>query len=237
MAPSNGKIVIVTGVSGTIGNAVATSLVNQGYSVVGLSRGAPTNCSDNFIHIPTDIRDEASINQAIDEISDMPDVLYALINAAGSMTSMAALVMPNAAMTEMVQTNILGTLMISRAVARQLINHRNGRIIFFGSMASILNPMGDATYSITKHATVGMADALGMELAKAGITCNSVIVTATKTGMSEKVNREALEEIIHTLPTRSWTTLSEITRVVEFFLDEASSGITCQKICFGGLRY
>ena len=50
----------------------------------------------------------------------------------------------------MVDVNVLGTMLLTREVAKKMALHRTGRIVFFGSMASFLNPSGDAVYAITK---------------------------------------------------------------------------------------
>ena len=217
MAETTDKIIVVTGASGEIGGHIVGHLARIGYKVVGLSRTKPINAVEGSVHIPTDICNEASIDESLEIINSLPGTVYGLVNTAGSLTSMHAMVMPTKSISEMIQTNVFGTLLVTRAMAKLMLPQRTGRIVFFGSMASILCPPGDAVYSATKHATIGMADSLGVELAPLGITCNSIIVTATEKGMSEKVNKAKLKEVINSLPTGSWTTIPEILFALDFF--------------------
>ena len=172
---------------------------------------------EGSVHIPTDICNEASIDQSLEIIKSLPGTVYGLVQIAGSLTSMHAMVMPTKSVSEMIQTNVFGTLLVTRAMAKLMLPQRTGRIVSLGQWpAFYVHQVTPFTVQQSMQPSE-WPDSLGVELAPLGITCNSIIVTATEKGMSEKVNKAKLKEVINSLPTGSWTTIPEILFVLDFF--------------------
>ena len=227
---------MVSGASGKIGEAICRNLLYNGYAPIGICRTQPQDVGVDIPFYPLDLSAFDTIEPTVSEIVRDHGQIYGLINCAGSIVSQHSMLLPARAIKNMVDVNVLGTMLLAREVAKRMALHRTGRIVFFGSMASFLNPSGDAVYAITKSATVAMAENFSAEFFGLGITCNCLVVTATGSGMAGKIDEEALQKIISRLPSKSRAKIEEILNVVNFFLEENSASVSGQTISLGGLR-
>ena len=229
------KVVLISGVSGALGSQICEHFLEKNYIVIGLSRSSHKLKHENYSHKICDIRKNEDIVGVIADIKSTYGRVDILINAAGVITSQHSMLLPYSSITSMVETNILGTMFLSIEVSKIMMRRKFGRMIFFGSMASILKPVGDSVYSVTKHATITIAQNLAIELAAFGITCNSIVITSIDDGMAENINEGKLREIIQNLPISRSATITDVTHTLDYLVDKRSDYITGQTIAFGGL--
>ena len=230
------RVAIVTGARRGIGKAIATYFLAQGADVIGFARGAATIEHAHYTHFALDVGDDEAVRSAFHEIGRRFAALDILVNNAAVLTSQHALLMPASKAREMVTTNFLGTLFVSREAAKLMRRRKYGRIINIGSMAAALAPVGDSVYAATKAAAMTLAVVLAKELAGFNITCNTLGITAFPSDMLEQLPREKVAAVVATLPLPRVATEDDIFNVIDFFAAERSAYVTAQTVFLGGVH-
>lgn len=155
------------------------------------------------------------------------------------MTSQYSIIMPIKNVIDMVNVNLLGVFFVSREAAKLMRGKEPSRIINIGSMASSLEPIGDAIYAATKAGIGTLANVMAKELSPLNITCNTLAITAIETDMLNSHSATAqvkIKEIINNLPIPRIATPDDILNVIDFFASDRSSYITAQTIYLGGIN-
>ena len=227
--------IIITGTSRGIGNQLAKFYCNNDYNVFGISRTESKIDNENYIHTTLDLSNHEEILEYFKNYKKKFKNLYALINNAGTLTSMNSLLLPKDSIDNMIDINIKENFFMSRESAKIMMLKKEGRIVNIGSMASTLKPNGDSIYAMTKSAIKTLATVLSKEYAPYGITSNTVDITYIETTLSKKIDSKAIEKIISSLPIPRTANFLDITNVINFYLSDNSSYITGQNISLGGL--
>ena len=230
------RTVIVTGARKGLGKAIAGHFLDEGASVVGISRGAADWTHARYTHVQADVADDRAVRAAFTQIARTHPRLDILINNAAVLTSVHALFMSAESAEALVRTNLLGTLYVAREAAKLMRRAKWGRIINIGSMAVPLEPIGDSVYAATKAGAITLAAVLAKELAGAGITCNTLGVTAYETEMLAQLPREKIEKVVSALPIPRFALDADVFNVIDFFASELSGSITAQTIYLGGVH-
>lgn len=180
---------VVTGAASGIGAAVATALIRDGGRVVAididadrLTRGAQIH-GDRFIPRALDVTDVAAIETVIAEVEATSEI-DGLVNAAGVLlvgSALTELDMP--AFERAMAVNAAAPWLVSRAVAKAMIERRRGAIVTVSSNASAVPRVDLGVYAATKAAATALTRSLGLELAPFGIRCNVVSPGSTNTPM------------------------------------------------------
>jgi len=230
------QVVVVTGASRGVGRLLADHFLAQGARVIGISRGPTELATSAYEHQELDIADDRAVRQAFARIARSHGRVDILVNNAGALTSIHAMLMPASSADEMVRTNILGGLYVAREAAKIMRRHSFGRIIWIGSMASTLEPIGDSVYAATKAASMTLAGVLAKEFAGFGITVNTLAVSAVDTEMLRQIPQDKVRTIVASLPLPRLATADDICNVVDFFSSPRSSYITAQTVFLGGIH-
>jgi len=235
------KIVLITGSSRGVGLELARHFINNNATVIGISRQPNKNLEHtNYHHYSLDLSNPQSISDCFrKEIGRDFKTIDIVINNAAVMTSQYSMIMPLKNILDMVNVNLVAVFLVSRESAKLMREKTPGRIINIGSMASSLEPVGDAIYAATKSAISTLANVMAKELSSMNITCNTVAITAIETDMLNShsdVAKEKISEIINSLPVPRIATVDDIINVIDFFASEKSSYITGQTIYLGGIN-
>jgi 3-oxoacyl-[acyl-carrier protein] reductase len=235
-APYTDRVVVVTGARKGLGQMLANHFLAAGARVIGMSRGEGSISHPAYAHQQLDVGDDAAVREAFGRIAREQGRVDIVVNNAAVLTSMHALLMAAGPAEEMVRTNVLGILYVSREAAKLMRKTRWGRIINIGSMASSLEPIGDSVYAATKAASMTLAGVLAKEFASYGVTVNTLAVTAFETDMLDQLPREKVDTVIAGLPLPRYPTAEDITNVIDFFASPRSSYITAQTVYLGGIH-
>lgn len=235
------KIVLITGSSRGVGLELARHFINHNATVIGISRQQNKNFAHGrYHHYSLDLSNPQSISDCFrKEIGRDFKAIDIVINNAAVMTSQYSMIMPLKNLLDMVNVNLVAVFLVSRESAKLMRGKTPGRIINIGSMASSLEPVGDAIYAATKSAINTMANVMAKELSSMNITCNTVAITAIETDMLNShsdVAKEKIKDIINSLPVPRIATVDDVVNVIDFFASEKSSYITGQTIYLGGIN-
>jgi len=231
-----GRIVVVTGARKGLGRMLAEYFLAEGAQVVGLSRGESSISHANYQHYGVDVGDEMAVRSAFSKIGRSHGGVHIVINNAAVTASSHAILLPASQAEEIVRTDFLGVLYVSREAAKWMRKGKFGRIINIGSVLSVLEPVGSSVYAAMKAASITVTGVLAKEFASYGITVNTVSVSALQTDMLDQLSPEKRDELLGSLPLSRLATPEDVFNVVDFFASPRSSYITAQTVFLGGIH-
>ena len=233
----DGKVVLITGARRGVGQLLTEHFLQHGAQVVGFSRHQDTRePHPNYHPREVDVGDADSVAQGFAWVRKQFSKVDIVVNNAAVLTSQYSMIMPAASAKSMLETNVLGTFLVSREAAKLMRTAKWGRIINIGSMAVSLEPMGDSIYAATKAAIGTLANVMAKEFASMHVTCNTLGITAIETDMLGQLPRDKVDAVIAALPIPRYATADDIVNVVDFFASERSSYITAQAVFLGGVH-
>lgn len=181
---SSSKVVLVTGVSSGIGRATAAHFAQRGCQVFGSVRNArKTEAIAGVELVEMDVRDAASVKQAIDVIIRKAQRIDVLVNSAGG-TLLGAVEETSVEEGQaLFDTNVFGILRTTQAVLPHMRAQRSGRIVNVSSVLGFLPAPYMGLYSASKHAVEGLSETLDHEVRHLGIRVVLVEPSYTKTNL------------------------------------------------------
>jgi NAD(P)-dependent dehydrogenase (short-subunit alcohol dehydrogenase family) len=182
-----GKVIAITGGARGIGRATAAALIAQGARVaIGdidaqLARRTAEELDAGTIGLPLDVTDRASFSAFLEEVEAQMGPLDVLINNAGIMPIGPFVEEPDATADRMVDINVRGVLIGSKLALQRFVPRGRGHLVNIASVAGKAGIAGGATYCATKHAVVGLTEALRQELRGRGVDLSVVLPVVVNT--------------------------------------------------------
>src|SRR5436309_689333 len=182
MAAETGRVALVTGASSGIGEAAARALVGAGFTVYGTSRRAtPGEKRGEVVFLPLDVTDDESVTDAVREVLDRSGRLDVLVNNAGLGVVGAAEESSVEQARALFETNLFGSMRMSRAVLPHMREHRSGRIINVSSIVGLIPVPYMSLYASSKHALDGYSESVDHEVREHAVRVLLVQPGFTKT--------------------------------------------------------
>ncbi|BAZ30879.1 3-ketoacyl-(acyl-carrier-protein) reductase [Cylindrospermum sp. NIES-4074] len=231
-----GQVAIVTGASRGIGRAIALELATQGAKVV-VNYANSSAAADKAVEEITAAGGEAIALQAdvsqVDQVEALVKTAIAkfqridiLVNNAGITRDALLLRMKLEDWQSVIDLNLTGVFLCTRAVSKILLKQRSGRIINIASVAGEMGNPGQANYSAAKAGVIGFTKTVAKELASRGITVNAVAPGFITTDMTSDIKAE---DILTHIPLGRYGQPEEIAGMVRFLAaDPAAAYITGQ---------
>lgn len=242
----DGKTIIVTGASRGIGATVARLISRQGGGVVCVARSAEAleavaaELSGPVACVVGSVADTDTASQALDAAEALGGRLWGVVNNAGiNPYYHPATETPLGEWDEVIQTNLLGTAIFSRAVGRLLAESGGGRIVNLGSIAGLTGLPNIVAYNATKAAIDAMTRTMAVELGPYGVLVNSVAPGTIATEMVEGMltaNPALAERLISKAPVGRVGSPEEAAEPIVFLLTDAASFITGHVLVVDGGR-
>jgi NAD(P)-dependent dehydrogenase (short-subunit alcohol dehydrogenase family) len=193
MAVETGRVALVTGASAGIGEAAARALVGAGFTVYGTSRRAVAGEErDEVVLLPLDVTDDESVASAVREVLDRSGRIDALVNNAGVGVAGAAEESSVEQARALFDTNLFGSIRMTRAVLPHMREQGGGRIINVSSVLGFMPAPFMALYAASKHAIEGYSESLDHEVREQGVRVLLVEPAYTKTSFD--TNAVAVDE-------------------------------------------
>ena len=181
-----------------------------------------------------DISNYASVEKMIKQITEEIGVVDILVNNAGITRDSALHKMSLQQWTEVMDTNLNSVFICSRLVIESMIEKGWGRIISISSVNGQKGQFGQTNYAATKAGMYGFSKSLALEVAKKGITVNTVSPGYVGTDMVMAIKEEIREKIVAQIPQGRLGTPEEIAGVVAYLCSDESRYITGSNIAING---
>jgi 3-oxoacyl-[acyl-carrier protein] reductase len=230
------QIFLITGSRKGIGKDLSEYYLDLGHIVVGCSRGESSISHPNYRHFSLDVSDEKSVVNMVRSAKKEFGRIDVLINNAGIASMNHFLTTSYDSLQKIFNTNLFGTFLFSREVAKTMMKQKSGRIINFSTIASPLRLEGEAIYASSKSAVENLTQTLSKELAPFNITVNAIGPTPTQTDLIKTVPKDKIEDLLNKQAIKRFANIDDIKNVIDFFVDTKSDFITGQIIYLGGVH-
>ena len=234
------KKVFVTGASRGIGNAIAKSLLDKNYIVIGTatsSEAVEKLSSEGIQGYKLKLNNLNEIDLSWKEISKNHPDIDILINNAGFTRDNLILRMSEEEWNDVLNVHLNGMFRITKRVLKPMLKKRWGRIINLSSASAILGNKGQANYAAAKAGVEAFSRSLAREVGRRGITVNVVAPGFIRTDMTESNTGVIEEELVKQIPLGRFGETSEIAHLVSYLCSDESSYITGQTIHINGGLY
>ncbi|WP_269526927.1 SDR family NAD(P)-dependent oxidoreductase [Coraliomargarita parva] len=230
------KRIVITGTRKGIGKHLAEYYLSQGWQVAGCSRGEASITADAYLHYSLDVADEATVVEMARDLKKRWGGLDALINNAGIASMNHALLTPGDTVHRILNTNVVGTFLFCREMAKLMRGNKAGRIVNFTTVAHPLNLEGEAIYAASKAAVESLTRILARELSSLSITVNAVGPTPVETDLIRGVPAAKMDALLARQAIPRLGEVRDILNAVDFFLRPESDFITGQVLYLGGVN-
>ena len=237
-----GQTAIVTGASRGIGKAIAIFLAKEGAEVIINYSSSLENANKVVSEINSfggkayplqaDISNENSVNELIKTVLEKNNKIDVLVNNAGITKDGLLMRMKTDDWQKVLDLNLSGVFYCTRAVSRQMLKQKKGRIINITSVVGLMGNPGQANYSAAKAGVVGLTQSAAKEFASRGITVNAVAPGFISTDMTKDLNSES---ILSAIPLGRFGNPEDVAGAVRFLAAAPSASyITGQVIQVDG---
>ncbi len=230
------QVALVTGASRGIGKAIALELATEGANVVVNYANSGAAAEEvvaeivagggNAIALQADVSKAEQVDNLLKAVMDKWQRVDILVNNAGITRDTLLLRMKPEDWQAVIDLNLTGVFLCTRAVSKVMLKQRSGRIINIASVSGQMGNPGQANYSAAKAGVIGFTKTVAKELAVRGITSNAVAPGFITTDMTSGVQAE---EVLKYIPLGRYGQPEEIAGMVRFLAaDPAAAYITGQ---------
>ena len=229
------KQVVITGTRKGIGRSLAEYYLDQGWGVVGCSRGEASIEHPQYRHYSVDVSDESAVIAMARDVKRAVGTVDALLNNAGIASMNHCLLTPGSTVNAILQTNVVGTFLFCREFAKLMRKSEQPRIVNFTTVAHPLNLEGEAIYAASKAAVESLTRIMSRELAELRMTVNAVGPTPVLTDLIKGVSSDKMDALIARQAIPRYGKAEDVINAVDFFLRPESDFITGQVLYLGGV--
>src|SRR2546425_7169173 len=237
------QIAVVTGAGRGIGRAIALKFAEEGADIVCVSRTAEISekvageiraLGRRAWACAVDVADSKAVAEAGEKIVAQTGRVDVLVNDAGVTRDGLLMRMSEEDWDTVVDTNLKGAFLFTRAFARTFLRQRSGRIINVASVLGLIGNAGQCNYASSKAALIGFTKSVARELASRGITVNALAPGFIETDMTAVLNQEVRKELLQKIPLNSLGQPEDIAGAALFLAGPAARYVTGQVLTVDG---
>lgn len=242
-----GKVALVTGASRGIGRSIAIELAKQGANIAVNYAGSVDRANEvvaeikglgrEAIAIQCDVANADSVTDMIKTTLNAFGTIDILVNNAGITKDNLLMRMKESEWDDVINTNLKGVFLCTKAVTRPMMKQRKGRIINITSIVGVTGNPGQANYVAAKAGVIGFTKTTAKELAQRNITVNAIAPGFITTDMTDKLTDEVKQAMLGQIPLGTFGNPEDIANAVVFLASEESGYITGQTLHIDGGMY
>ena len=240
------KYALITGASRGLGKAIAIRLAKDGFAVVINYQSNREAAEDTLKQVqeaggtgellPFDVADPKAIETALESWQNAhpEEYISVLVNNAGIRQDNLMIFMQEEQWSHVLDTTLNGFFYITRRLLKDMMTHRNGRIINMASLSGLKGLPGQTNYSAAKAALIGATKALAQEVAVRKVTVNAIAPGFIASDMTKELDEAELKKLI---PLGRFGKPEEVAALTSFLASDESAYITGQVISINGGLY
>jgi NAD(P)-dependent dehydrogenase (short-subunit alcohol dehydrogenase family) len=242
----DGKVALITGGARGLGKTMAIALGEAGADIAlaGRSREACEEAAREIAEatgrtvraFAADVAAAADVTRLAAEVTAACGSIDILVNNAGTNIRGKIAELSEQDWDTVVDTNLKGPFLCSRAIGPQMVARGWGRVINMGSILSVIALPGRAPYASSKSGVVGLTRVLALEWAGSGVTCNAICPGPFATDMNKQLLNDpvAYQQFVSQIPLGRWGELEELAGAAVFLASDASSYMTGSSLFVDG---
>jgi 3-oxoacyl-[acyl-carrier protein] reductase len=237
MSSFENKVVIVTGGSRGIGKAIAEKFREAGANVYVTYKNSIDSIHFDTIgikHSMCDASDTKQVQEFVDSVIKETGKIDVLVNNAGLTKDSLLMRMSEQDWDAVLNTNAKGVFNFTKAVCRQMISQKRGKIVNISSVVGITGNAGQANYASSKAAVIGFTKSAAKELASRNININCIAPGYIDTDMTSRLSDSVKQGILEAIPLKKIGGGNDVANAVMFLSSDEADYITGQVLCVDG---
>ena len=243
-APEGRPVTLITGARRGIGRVIALRLASLG--PVALNDIEPGKdelekvadeiraAGGEALVVTGDVTNSEDVDAVVKQVVSDLSRLDVLVNNAGITRDGLLIRMSDNQWRSVIEVNLTGAFLCSRAAAKVMLRQRSGRIVNMASVVGVMGNAGQANYAASKAGLIGLTKSMARELAPRGITVNAIAPGFIVSPMTDELSEEAKEKLFSMIPLGRLGTAEDVADAVAFFASPAASYITGQVLKVDG---
>src|SRR5215218_3122393 len=238
------KIALVTGGARGIGRAIAISLAASGATVIVNYKGNQAAAAEvvqaiagndgQALAIQADISQSAEVDRLFKAVIERYSKIDILVNNAGITRDTLLLRMKEDDFNAVIDTNLGGVFLCTKAALRPMTKARSGRIINITSVVGLIGNAGQSNYAAAKAGIIGFTKSTAREMASRGITVNAIAPGFIETELTDVLGDDARKAILEGIPLGRLGQPADVAALVCFLASDAAAYITGQTFTVDG---
>lgn len=244
MSKLTGKTAIVTGASRGIGAAIARRFAEEGANIIVNYSGSQDKAEavvaeieqagGKAIAVKANVADANAVKVMADTAMKEFGSIDILVNNAGITRDNLMMRMKEDEWDDVINTNLKGVFLCTKAVTRQMMKQRAGRIVNIASIVGVMGNAGQANYVAAKAGVIGLTKTTARELASRGITANAVAPGFITTDMTEKLGDDVQSSMLAQIPLARFGAPEDVANAALFLASDEASYVTGQTLHLDG---
>lgn len=236
----DGKVALITGAAGGIGEKIARTLYSQGATVALTDmRAEPmeklaAELGDRAYVFVANLTNSEDVNNLVKSVEEKLERIDILVNNAGLTRDNLFMRMTDEEWQLVLDVNLSAGFKLARAAIRGMMKRRFGRIIGMASVVGVMGNAGQANYSASKAGMIAMNKCLAQEVASRNITVNSIAPGFIRTPMTDVLTDDVKKALTSKIPAGALGEAQDIANVVAFLASDEAGYITGQTINING---
>lgn len=243
MSRLENQVAVVTGAGRGIGRAIALRFAAAGADIVCVSRTAENSekvaaevraAGRKAWALAVDVASSEAVTKAAEQILAEAGKVDILVNNAGVTRDGLLMRMSEADWDAVLNTNLKGAFLFTKAFTRAFLKQRSGRIINVASVIGLIGNAGQANYAASKAALIGFTKSVAREFASRGVTVNALAPGFIETDMTSVLGEEVRSEVLKKVPLGRFGQADDIANAALFLAAPEAGYITGQVLTVDG---